>query len=136
MWFVRNYEGIDDVTGEYTGLSDTYGVREDFWARDYRPAGGPILSQSYGYRYFNGLPDGRINYLDFSLRFNSFLEDAWAKPDWQFRQPRDLSELASFLELEFGVIGALFAVSDYQAQYVGGKTQVVSIQAPADAVAL
>jgi hypothetical protein len=135
MWFVRNFKGIDDVTGEYIGLSDTYDVTEDFWTRDY-PNGGQILRASYAYRYFNGLPDGRINYFDFSLRFNSFLEDVWAKPGWQFRQPRDLSELALFMELEFRVIGVLFAVSDYRAQYVGGDTQVAIIQPPADAVAL
>ena len=135
MWFVRNYSGIDDATGEYIGLSDTYAVTEDFWTRDYR-IGGQIHRHIYGYRYFNGLPEGLQQYFRFSIGFSEFLEGVWANPDWQFRQPRDLSELAVFIDLEFRVVGALFAVSDYRAQYVGGDTQFAKIEAPADAIPL
>ena len=134
MWFVRNYTGINEVTGDYIGLSDTYAVREDFWARDY-PAGGRIRSQSYGYRYFNGLAEGRIQYHAFSRLFNAFLEDRWANPDWQFRQPRNLYELELFVKVEFRVIATLFTVSDYQV-HVGGDARVLRIEPPLDAVAL
>jgi hypothetical protein len=138
MWLVRNYQGIDGTTGEYIGLSHTYEISEDFWQRDYPKhcAGRDTLGQSYGYRYFNGLPEGRINYLGLSQTLNSFLErDVWAQPNWRFHPPRDLSELALFMGLELRLIGALFTVSDYP-PYVGGDPQVVIIQPPGDTVPL
>jgi hypothetical protein len=136
LWFVRNFDGIDGITGEYTGRSDTFAASEDFWTRDY-PADcelGDVSSPSYFRRYFNGLPDGRISYLDLFETLQAFLHRVWDEPAWEFREPQDISELASFMRLELNVMGTLFEISNYSAPLIGGEAQIEIIDRPSDAV--
>lgn len=135
--FVRNIKDIDEVSGDYVGISDKFEVTEDFWCRDYaNPEVRRALVAGKEQRYFNGFPAGRIAYLDFVKRFNAFLGQVWAEETWKFRPPRDVDELAAFMELEVRAICTMFGSSDYDAAYIGGEIQIVKIPAPANAVRL
>ena len=137
FFFVRNIEHINGQTGEYVGRSPDYDVTEDFWNRDYLQGATREALASGGHQcYFNGYPPGRIAYLGLSAELHKFFEQVWHHPDWHFRQPRSVDELASIVDLEIRAIGTMFACSDYPAPYIGGKPQIVRIPPPPDAVAL
>jgi hypothetical protein len=126
MWFVRNYSGISDVDGAYTGRTDTFAISEDFWRRDYMDSGGASRTTGAPYRcrYFNGLPDGRISYNVLQQMLWSFFNFIWSNPEWQFRQPKTLKELGDIVSLELQIVSKLFEQSDYSAPYVGGAVQL------------
>jgi len=138
MWFVRNFGGIDGMTGEYTDRRDQFVASEDFWSRDYANAlaAGHLPGGSFRQWYFNGFPSGRISYNALRQTLLQFFEGIWRHPDWSFRPPTDLGELALFMRLELNVIATLFEVSDYSAPYIGGEPQVEAIPAPANATPL
>ena len=97
---VRNDSSINPSTGAYEGIRPTFEVSEDFWKRDYpadKTAGrlGPGWYRSY----FNGTPEGRIAFRHFGELFTDFLRDVWRQPNWKFRPPQSLDELASIVEL-------------------------------------
>jgi len=137
MWFVRNFGGIDGTTGEYIDRSDDFTVSEDFWKRDYpghhaagdRPPSGLLLQW-----YFNGLPEGRINFVILNDLYWRFLESSWANPTWGLRPPDEISQLAEVMKHELGVIGTMFDISGLH--YIGGDIQVEEVRRPADAVIL
>jgi hypothetical protein len=138
MWFVRNFGGIDEVTGDYLDRADDFKISEDFWARDYaaareagRQPGGPFRQW-----YFNGFPSGRISYNVLRQLLLGFFNLVWNHQDWRFRPPTTLEELALFMRLELNVVATLFNVSDYPAPFVGGEAQVEAVPAPADSAAL
>jgi len=137
MWFVRNFHGIDE-TGAYINRSDDFAMSEDFWNRDYRDdcAAGAVVANRYERRYFNGFPHGRITYNILSQFLQRYLESVWTNPDWDFRRPSDISERAIFMNLELSVIGSLFEVSDYAAPFIGGESQIETIEPPGDAISL
>lgn len=135
--FVRNFEDIDKVSGEYIRITDKFEVTEDFWCRDYaNPEVRSALAAGGEQRYFNGFPAGRIAYLDFVKRFNNFLGQVWGEKTWKFRPPRNVDELGAFVELEVRAICTMFGSSDYDATYIGGDVQIEKIPAPSNAVRL
>ncbi len=138
MWFIRNFGGIDPITGAYIDRSDVFEISEDFWARDY-PADAAVGHTSlpgYARRYFNGAPEGRISFHVLDRYLREFFSRVWTNPKWAFRQPRDAAEMALFMRVELDVIAALFAVSDYPAAFVGGEVQVEVIPRPGKAAQL
>jgi hypothetical protein len=131
---VRNDTAINTTTGAYQGIQPTFQVSEDFWNRDYKIRGslGPGEYQTY----FNGTPDGRIAYFEFMQRFQDFLLNVWSQPNWKFRPPQSLDELASIVELQIRTIGLLYGMSNYAAPSIGGDTQIIKIAPPPGVVSL
>jgi len=138
MCFVRNVERIDEHTGDYMGFSDQFQVSEDFWRRDYLTPTTQAAIRDGGYqRYFNGFPPGRITFLGLSQMFQVFLHQVWSgQPEWKFRPPRSLEELASFVALEIRAVCTMFGSSDYPAPYIGGDVQIETVSPPPGAVVL
>jgi len=133
LHFVRNAGGISDVTGGYQDVSPSFMVSEDYWNRDYHADHGNL--GPWGYRsYFNGTPHGRIAFHQFGRHFRTFLESMWARPEWDFRGPETLDELAALVELQIRTIATLYKMSDYPAPYVGGEPQVMTIPPPPGAI--
>jgi hypothetical protein len=131
FYFVRNIRGIDQ-TGSYIGPgTDTCDVSEDFWTRDYlAPATRTALETGGWQGYFNGFPEGRIAYLGFSQMFTGFLGQAWSNPQWKFRAPKSLEEVAAIVELEIKAVEMMFRSSDYPALYIGGEVQLRQLAPP------
>jgi len=137
MWFVRNIAGIDDVTGDYVGRSDVFQVSEDFWQRDFKTLDTKQALQSGGFqRYMNGFPPGRVAFVGLGQMLWSFLTQVWSKPDWKFRAPSSLEQLASLVELQMQAICVLFRSSEYDAPYIGGPIQIEMIPPPPNALAM
>jgi hypothetical protein len=136
MWFVRNL-GMEP-TGEYSRNGGPFVVTEDFWARDYRDwvAAKPAGADSIQQHYFNGYSDGRIAYHALMQTLWQFYQQVWARPGWEFRRPRTLSELASFVRLEMHSVVTIFGSSDYPVPVIGGRVQLRRIKPPARAVVL
>ena len=135
MFFVRNV-GMDPSTGDYVPGASV-DLSEDFWARDYQKAEVKAAFGAGGYqRYFNGFPAGRITLLAVAELLQALFNDIRNQPRWQFRPPRNLGELAAFVELEIRAVAALFLSSDYSAPFIGGQIQTDLIPPPTDAVTL
>lgn len=86
--------------------------------------------------YFNGTPDGRIAFHHFGQLFEGFLRAVWSQPNWEFRPPQSLDELASIVELQIRTIGTLYGMSDYHAPFIGGDPQLRTIEPPPGAARL
>jgi hypothetical protein len=82
--------------------------------------------------YINGFPAGRIGYLKFIGRFGEFLRDLWNQPAWKFRPPTTLSEEAILVDLQLRAIGSCFALSNYNAPYIGGEPQIRTLTPPSN----
>jgi hypothetical protein len=137
MYFVRNVQGVDPNTGAYVGVLDRFLVSEDFWNRDYNSDDTKAALRSGGsFRYFNGFHPGRIAFLGFSNMLWAVFEQIWTHPDWKFRRPKTLDELASIVEMQLRTVGTLFESSDYDAAYIGGPIQIETILPPLGAIAL
>jgi hypothetical protein len=133
LHFIRNVGGISELTGEYQDITPTFTVSEDFWERDYLSDHGNLPPG--GYRsYFNGTPHGRIAFHQFARHFRSYLQSIWEKPEWDFRGPETLGELAALVELQIRTIGTLYQMSDYPAPYIGGEPQVITLPRPPGSV--
>ncbi|MFJ3419610.1 hypothetical protein ACIPN8_25050 [Streptomyces sp. NPDC086082] len=136
FYFVRNFHGIDAMTGDYEPATSEYQVTEDFWTRDYlRAPEGTFATGGYQ-RYFNGTPPGRIAYFGAVQKLQEFYAQVWGESDWKFRKPVSLDELAAFVRLELETISALYMSSDYPSPYIGGEIQIVKIPAPSEAITL
>jgi hypothetical protein len=137
MYFVRNAWSINATTGAYEDIRHTFQVSEDYWGRDYGDDLAQIGPDPTRYRmYFNGTPDGRIAFFQFGQLFRGFLAAVFAQPNWRFRPPRSLDELAAMVELQIRTVATLYVMSDYPAAYVGGEPQVHKIPPPVGAVVL
>lgn len=138
FWFVRNVDMIQagDRAGDYV-VQPGFSVSEDFWARDYmNPQVRAALVAGREMRYFNGMLEGRVAYHAFIDQLNDFLVQAWRMPNWKFRAPRAVEELARFIELEVQTVGAMYSSSDYNAPYIGGKVRIETIKPPPNAATL
>lgn len=136
FYFVRNFERLGSK-GDYQGRLNVFELSEDFWTRDFKPRSArddPNVDVTW--RYFNGLPEGRIAYLGLVNLLPDFFNGVWNQPGWKFRPPRNAVELGAFMELEVRTIGTLFVSSDYAAPYIGGPVQIEAIDPPPNAVGL
>jgi hypothetical protein len=136
FYFVRNIHQMDPITGGYLDCRDQFLVSEDFWTRDC-PKGNLISafhSSGVAQIYINGYPPGRVAYLGVMQQLTIVFSQIWSKPEWQFRPPRSLAEMASFVRIYMSTIGTLFEVSDYPAPYIGGKIQICKIPCPRNTV--
>lgn len=136
MWFVRNVEGIDPASGNYQGRTDTFQVTEDFWDRDFKLGEVRSAVAGNGYqRYLNGFPPGRMAYLSVGHMLYSLFAGIWANPEWEFEPPSSLEQLASFVQVQMQTICVLFESSGYNAPYIGGQIQIMTIPPPPNTVA-
>ena len=136
LHFVRNAWSITS-TGAYDDIRPTFQVSEDFWKRDYladKTAGD--VGPGWYRTYLNGTPDGRIAFYYFRQIFQDFLSAVWSQPNWKFRPPQSLDELASIVELQIRTIGTLYGMSDYPAPFIGGDPQLHTIAPPPGAARL
>ncbi len=137
LHFVRNFSSINTSTGAYEDRRPTFEVSEDFWNRDYPAAkSAGRLGLGRYWSYFNGTPAGRIAFHHFGELFRGFLGDVWSQPNWRFRPPQSLDELASIIELQIRTIGTLYGMSDYPAPFIGGDPQLQTIAPPPGAARL
>lgn len=133
MWFVRNFSGIDDNSGEYTGIG-TWQISEDFWHK-YRTANRSFAPDDYVY-FTNGTPDGRIASVILERQLDPVFKYVRDRHGWKFRSPKDLGGFAALIKAEFEVIYALFINSDYEGPPIGGPTQIETILPPSGATHL
>lgn len=138
FWFVRNVHGINQQTGEYENINDTFNITEDFWTRDC-PARNLMQSfrdtNIYSRQiYINGFPSGRIGYNAVSMQLDEFFLAIWRVREWRFRQPQSLEETERLIKLTMRVINDMFILSDYNAHYIGGDIQTHLIQQPTNIV--
>ena len=137
MLFVRNIPGINPTTGEYSAGVEEFQLSEDFWARDYlNPQTQTALASGGSQRYFNGTPPGRIAFLALHQGLWGFYAETWRQPQWRFRAPGTLEELAGFVKLEIQAIGTMYQSSNYSAPLIGGEVQIETITPPTDCVTL
>jgi len=118
MWFVTNVAGIDPSTGAYLGPRGWKEPTDEF------PKGAIRAS------YINGLAAGRISFNAISSNLEGLMKAIWEKPQWKFREPHTLDELAAIVDVELRAIGALYRSSTYPAPYVGGDTQILLVPPP------
>jgi hypothetical protein len=134
---VRNWSSINRKTGVYENIRQTFKVSEDFWNRDYKAAKkAGRLAPGWHQMYFNGTPDGRIAFYEFGQLFQRFMSAVWSQPNWKFRPPQSLDELASIVELQVLTIGRLYGMSNYHAPFIGGDPQLQIIAPPPGATSL
>jgi hypothetical protein len=121
MWFVRNFDRINESTGAYRDPNDQFDVSEDFWNRGYlTDATRSAIRAGGSQRYFNGFPPERIAFGGLTQFLAAFFRQVWDHPNWRFRPPRTLDELASFVKLEMYAVTTIFMSSDYSAPFIGG----------------
>lgn len=130
FYFVRNIQGMNEATGDYDGVSSKYQVTEDFWTRDYLKMEPGSFAAGVYYRYFNGFTPGRVAFYGATRMLHQFYEQVWRHPDWEFRRPASLDELAAFVRLEMEAVNTLFTSSDYPSPYIGGDVQVELVPIP------
>ena len=137
FYFVRNVGDINGQTGAYENFHSRFQVDEQFWNRDYpAPSVRATLNVGGYHAYFNGTPDGRIAFVQFRQIFGAFLRMVWSQPNWKFRPPKSLDELASLVKLQIQTVGTLYEMSDYPAPFIGGEPQIERMTPPDDAVTL
>jgi len=138
FWFISNVHGIDPKTGEYEDIDENFAISEDFWNRDYRNNNLKETFQDpnqYSYQiYVNGLAPGRIGFNIIRTQLDRFFSSFWNVRDWKFRPPKTLKETKLYVEIYMQVINSLFIMSDYNARYIGGKTQTLLIPQPENIV--
>jgi hypothetical protein len=123
FWFVRNFYGIDQITGEYTRIEDRFEKSEDFWTKF---SNNQELTQWFQNRYQvfgNGYVAGRIGFFMLLPKMTEFFNVIWGNPNWKFRPPETIEETELLVKLYFQVISTLFAISDYSALFIGGDIQ-------------
>jgi hypothetical protein len=137
LHFVRNFSSINTLTGAYEDIRPTFQVSEDFWNRDYpQDKSAGLLGLGWYRSYFNGTREGRIAFYKFGQLFEGFLRAVWSEPNWNFRPPQSLGELASIVEIQIRTIGTLYGMSDYHAPLIGGDPQLYTIAPPRGAARL
>ena len=137
LHFVRNAWSINTSTGAYEDIRRTFKVTEDFWKQDYQnEKNAGRLGPGWYRSYFNGTPHGRIAFHHFGQLFQDFLSAVWSQPNWKFRPPQSLDELASIVKLQIRTIGTLYGMSDYDAPFIGGDPQLHTIAPPPGAARL
>ena len=134
FWFISNVHGINETTGEYENVDETFAISEDFWNRDC-PLGHLMEAFKdenvfYWQLYINGYAPGRIGYNVVSKKLDEFFSGIWGVKDWKFRQPKSLKEIEILVKLYMQVINDLFILSDYSANFIGGGTQTNLINKP------
>ena len=131
FWHVRNVYGIDQSTGEYRDLRDTFQVGEDFWTRDWQEHNlGQKFEQGVDWIYINGFASGRINFWHLQSQMTNFFWQVWSNEAWRFRPPHSLDESVLIVDLYVRTIGVLFRLSDYSAPFIGGTPQTYAIPRP------
>ena len=82
----------------------------------------------------NGYTLGRIGFNIIREKLDSFFYEMWEKKDWKFRAPKDIKETKLFVKNYMQIINTLFLLRDCPAQYIGGKTQILTIKQPKNIV--
>ena len=135
FWFVRNVNGIDSKTGEYSGISSVFSLSEDFWARDCPKSNLIEAFQTGAYMiYINGFSSGRMGFNHLQYVLNQFYQQIWQNPAWKFRPPNSLDESELLVKINMQIVGTLFTMSNYPAPYIGGDIQTFTIPCPANIV--
>jgi hypothetical protein len=131
FYYVGNATRINERTGAYEGIGPTFHVREDLWTRDCSdPEIRAALAEGrWSWRYFNGFPPGRIAYLGLTQVLGQAYGTIWGNPEWKFRPPGSLDELAALVELDFSIIATMFRMSEYPGRIIGGPIQTLRIPA-------
>ena len=82
--------------------------------------------------FVNGFPPARASFMTIKKVLEGLLTEITKKEDWDFRPPKNIFEVANYLKMYFNIVGELFKMSDHDALFVGGETQVHLIPAPPD----
>ena len=132
---MRNVQGIDATTGEYTGVVAQFHVSEDFWTRDCPQHHlMQAFQQGHYWVYVNGFAAGRMSFVMLQQVLNqaywTIWRNPWNNPNWGFRPPRSLEETKALVKLNVQAICTLFQLSDYSAPYIGGNIQMHLIPQP------
>ncbi|HYV94818.1 MAG TPA: hypothetical protein VE978_23795 [Chitinophagales bacterium] len=138
FWFITNVHGMNEQTGEYENVDETFGISEDFWNRDCQRGNimaafknENIFSRAH---YFNGFSSGRMGYHALTRELEKFFLELWRVPGWKFRPPKSLDDTERLVKLYMQIITELFVLSDYPARYIGGGIQTFKIPQPANIV--
>jgi hypothetical protein len=133
FWFVRNYQHIRPISGQYCGRSNRFWVSEDFWERDcpdIRELEDYKTGKYIYHQYINGEPSGRIAYNVLSQQLRQFLNYIWSNPGWGFREPKTIEEEATYVKMYMKIICSLFTMSNYIDPPIGGEPDILFIKAP------
>ena len=89
---VSNAE-IDSATGEYSTVSDTFRLSEDFWSRDCKfkdsHTGFSLDPEVYSHQiYVNGYPLGRMAYMTARHYLQIFFETVWRALGFAIPSPK------------------------------------------------
>jgi len=127
FWFVRNFYGIDNNTGEYTRIEERFEKSEDFWTKFSNKQELTQWFQNGSQVFGNGYVAGRIGFFMLLPKMTEFLDVIWGNPNWKFRPPETIGETGLLVKLYFQVISTLFTISDYSAPFIGGDIQIYEI---------
>lgn len=138
FYHIRNVHKINAKSGRYEDIDENFEISEDFWNRDCKEHN--LMAKFKDEKYFvyqlymNGYPSGRICYNIVTNILDNFFQRVWAEREWRFRPPNSLDEVERLVKLYMQVINDLFILSDYDAHYIGGRTQTHMIPQPANIV--
>jgi len=82
--------------------------------------------------YINGFPPGRISAMHLKSVMDYALGQIWGNTGWMFRKPTNLFESSNIVKLYYTFVSELFKMSDHNALYIGGDTQIYLISRPQD----
>lgn len=82
--------------------------------------------------FSNGYPPGRISMMAIRSLLEQLFVNITSQEKWKFRPPRNIFESASQVRLYYHILGEMFRLSDYDALFVGGETQIHIIPAPSN----
>jgi hypothetical protein len=138
FWFVRNVHRMNPQSGEYEDIREDFAISEDFWNRDYPYHNLKETFQKPNFYsrqiYVNGFTPGRIGFNVLQKKLERFFMGIWLVKDWDFRPPNDIDETELLVRNYMDVIDTLFRLSNYQAMFIGGQTQTLTIKQPENIV--
>jgi len=131
-WHISN--GTLSNDGNYSKAINQFHFCNDFNTRtvdQHREILNKLNEDStYHQFYINGFPPGRMGIMHIKQVMDKALKEIWNHEEWGFRKPQNIFEVASTLEFYFELVALLFKMSNYNALYIGGKTQLHIIPVP------
>ena len=137
VWFIRNYEGMDETTGCYLNPRKEFAVSEELWHENYIEGSTPATIRSYlknraecfnPFWFHQGYGLGIFNTLDAFIKGSfKLLIESRIGPSF----PNSLKEWENHVKMSILTYSAYFQ-SFYAPfeQYVGGGADVVSLPWP------
>jgi hypothetical protein len=132
-WHISNSD-LDPNTGSYI-IKNDFSCNCDFDSfneGDLEKLTNLDLNPFNNQLYLNGYPPGRTSLLAIRTMLEDIIYRITLIDNWDFRAPKNIYESATLIRLYYHILGEMFKLSDHNAMYVGGETQIHLIPAPSN----